>query len=283
MSTDDLTKPETLVAAAIDAAEDIRDPLERLVEKTTTDPGAPFVPDVLEALAALTTEDRAAFEVLRAQLKKVGCRVTALDEAIAEESGETGGRGPTQADILIELAQSAELFHTPDSTGFADIDISGHRATWPIRAKGFRRWLARKYLSPSPPTRIWTTRSGASKCALWTDQDEVLFDGQRPIILNGIEDIVTRADLADRALLLTLEPIPKGRRRSEKDLWVAFEAEHPRILGALLDAVVEGLRRLPNTRLDELPRMADFALWATELRDGDLDPGHLLEGILRQS
>ena len=71
--------------------------------------------------------------------------MTALDEAIAEESGDTGGRGPTQADILIELAQSAELFHAPDGTGFADLDINGHRETWPIRAKGFRRWLARRF------------------------------------------------------------------------------------------------------------------------------------------
>ena len=110
-----------------------------------TDPGAPFVPEVLERLAALKKDDRAAFEALRAQLKKAGCRVTALDEAIAEENGDTGGRGPTQADILIDLAQAAELFHTPDGTGFADLDINGHRETWPIRAKGFRRWLARRF------------------------------------------------------------------------------------------------------------------------------------------
>jgi hypothetical protein len=31
----------------------------------------------------------------------------------------------------------------------------------------------------------------------------------------------------------------------------------------LLDAVVEGLKRLPEMRLEKLPRMADFALWAT--------------------
>ena len=97
------------------------------------------------ALAALKKDDRAAFEALRAQLKSAGCRVTALDEAIAEESGDIGGRGPTQADILIDLAQSAELFHAPDGTGFADLDINGHRETWPIRSKGFRRWLARRF------------------------------------------------------------------------------------------------------------------------------------------
>jgi len=80
-------EPENLVAAAIEAAEDIRDPLEGLVEKTATDPGAPFAPDALEHLATLKKADRAGFEALRAQLKKAGCRVTALDEAIAEESG----------------------------------------------------------------------------------------------------------------------------------------------------------------------------------------------------
>ena len=61
-------EPENLVAAAIEAAEDIRDPLEGLVEKTATDPGAPFAPDALEHLATLKKADRAGFEALRAQL-----------------------------------------------------------------------------------------------------------------------------------------------------------------------------------------------------------------------
>ena len=434
------------IVAAIDGAEEIRDPLDRLVERTTVDPGAAFAPDVPERLAELKRNDRAAFEALRAQLKKAGCRVTALDEAIAEEDGDTGGRGPTQADILIGLAQNAELFHTADGAGFADLDINGHRETWPIRAKGFRRWLARRFFeetggAPSsealqsalnvieakahfdaperqvhirvggldgrlyldlgdetwraveidatgwrvidnPPVRfrrasgmkpmpipvgggsVATLRSflnvqtdedfvlvvawalavvrnrgpypvivlsgeqGSAKSTfsailralldpntaplralpredrdlfiaasnghvlafdnvsglpawisdtlcrlasgggfavrqLHSDQDEVLFDAARPVILNGIEDIVTRPDLADRAVFLTLEPIPEDRRRSEAELWAAFEAERSRILGVLLDAVVEGLKRLPDTHLPRLPRMADFALWAT--------------------
>src|SRR5262249_33495856 len=131
------------IAATIAAAEDIFDPMDGLVERTSTDPGVAFMPDVLVRLAAMKRNDRAAFEVLRAQLKGAGCRVTALDEAIDEENCEMGGRGPSQADILIALAQSAKLFHTPDGMGFADLDINGHRETWPIRSKGFRRWLAR--------------------------------------------------------------------------------------------------------------------------------------------
>jgi hypothetical protein len=37
----------------------------------------------------------------------------------------------------------------------------------------------------------------------------------------------------------------------------------PHILGALLDAVAHGLQMLPSVSLQRLPRMADFALWAT--------------------
>jgi len=107
------------------------------------------------------------------------------------------------------------------------------------------------------------TGGGFAVRQLYTDQDEVLFDAARPVILNGIEDIVTRPDLADRAIFLTLEPIPEERRRPEKALWDEFNAARPQLLGTLIDAVSHGLRRLPDTRLDRLPRMADFALWAT--------------------
>ena len=107
------------------------------------------------------------------------------------------------------------------------------------------------------------TGAGFAVRQLYSDQDEVLFDAARPVILNGIEDNVTRPDLADRAVFLTLEPIPEERRRPEQELWAAFEAKRPRILGVLLDAVAKGLAMLPQTKLDKLPRMADFALWAT--------------------
>ena len=108
-----------------------------------------------------------------------------------------------------------------------------------------------------------STGGGFATRQLYTDQDEVLLDAIRPVILNGIEEVVNRPDLADRAIFLTLEPIPDDKRRLETELWAAFEAVRPRILGALLDAVALGLERLPEIRLERLPRMADFAIWAT--------------------
>lgn len=437
---------EDMICAAVDSTEEVSDPLDDLPARTEADPGAPFAPDVLEALVALRREDRARFEGLRAQLKRAGCRVTALDEALAEEAGDDSSRGPKQADLLIELAQEVELFHSPDATAFADLMVNGHRETWPVRTKGFRRWLARRFFEATggapnsealqsalnvleakahfdgperevhirigglcdklyldlgddawrameidsegwrvvdkPPVRFrraagmqalpiplpggsietlrhflnvqgdndfilvvaWAlavlrnrgpypvivlsgeqgsakstfsavlrslldpntaplralpredrdlfiaaknghvlafdnvsglpawisdtlcrlaTGGGFAVRQLYTDQDEVLFDAARPVILNGIEEIVTRPDLADRAIFLTLEAIPEERRRPEKELWAKFSAARPQLLGTLLDAVSHGLKRVPDIRLDKLPRMADFALWAT--------------------
>jgi hypothetical protein len=446
MNIDIAHDPENLICDAVENAEEIHDPLDDLIERTRTDSGAPFAPDVLNRLAELKRTDLSAFETFRSELKEAGCRLTALDEALAKKTGERRRRGPTQADLLIELARAANLFHAPDWAGFADIEIDGHRETWPIRSKGFKCWLIRCFyqatkgspsseslqaalnvieatarfdgdeitvhmrvgaedehiyvdigdgawrtieidrkgyrvidilqvpfrrsqgMRPLPipeeggsierlrdylnvksdtdfvlvvawmlaclcgrgpyPVLVLSGEQGSAKSTfarmlralidpnsaplralprddrdlfvaatnshvlafdnvsglppwisdtlcrlatgggfavrqLYTDQDEVLFDAVRPIILNGIEDIVTRPDLADRAISLTLEPIPEDRRRPEAELWAAFEADCPRIFGALLNAVAEGLKRLPATSLPGLPRMADFAQWAT--------------------
>jgi hypothetical protein len=128
--------------------------------------------------------------------------------------------------------------------------------------------LAFDNLSGLPPwlsdTLCRLTSGGAfSTRRLFTDQDEILLVAARPMILNGIEDIITRPDLADRAILLTLAPIPEQQRRPEHALWREFQLARPQILGALLDAASHGLQMLPRVRLKRLPRMADFALWAT--------------------
>ena len=51
------------------------------------------------------------------------------------------------------------------------------------------------------------------------------------MILNGIEDIITGPDLADRAMLLMLAPIAERQLRPETALWGEFELARPRILG----------------------------------------------------
>ncbi|HBI47064.1 MAG TPA: hypothetical protein DDY78_30055, partial [Planctomycetales bacterium] len=107
------------------------------------------------------------------------------------------------------------------------------------------------------------TGGGFGTRELYTNDEEKLFDATRPILLNGIEDVATRPDLLDRAICLTLPTISDAARCDEAALWAEFERVRPRVLGALLDAVVMGLRELPTTQLASKPRMADFALWVS--------------------
>ena len=121
-----------------------------------------------------------------------------------------------------------------------------------------------------------STGGGFSTRELYSDGDEKIFDYQRPVILNGIGDIVSRPDLLDRSIILRLPVIPEHRRRQESDLLRQFEIACPRILGALLDAAVVALRNISSVRLTSLPRMADFATWAVAAESVHSDEGIFL-------
>ena len=108
-----------------------------------------------------------------------------------------------------------------------------------------------------------STGGGFATRELYTDQDEVIFDSQRPVLITSIEEVATRSDLLDRCLIVYLLSIPEDQRRREEEIHEQFTAVRPQILGALLDAVSGALRDLPSTQLAALPRMADFALWVT--------------------
>lgn len=107
------------------------------------------------------------------------------------------------------------------------------------------------------------TGGGFSTRELYTDSEEIFFDATRPVVLNGIDHLTERADLADRSLILNLPRIADQNRRTEQQVYDQFERELPQILGALYTAVSAALQRLPNTTIAGMPRMADFAVWAT--------------------
>jgi len=108
-----------------------------------------------------------------------------------------------------------------------------------------------------------STGGGLSTRQLYTDREEILFEAKRPLIMNGIADVASRPDLLDRSLVVELPVIPEAARRTEREIWDEFAAQRPAMLGALLDAVSVAMGRLPETHLEKLPRMAEFAEWVT--------------------
>lgn len=120
------------------------------------------------------------------------------------------------------------------------------------------------------------TGGGFSTRTLYEDNEETVFDAKRPVVLNGIEDFVTRADLLERSVVLHHRHIPDGERRQETELWPAFEAARPKLLGALLGRVSAGLRALPGVDKTNLPRMADAAAFAVACEAGAGEPPRFL-------
>lgn len=106
---------------------------------------------------------------------------------------------------------------------------------------------------------VFTTRR------LYSDDEEVLLEAKRPLIINGIPDLAVQPDLIDRCVHLVLPTLPKGARRLEDHFWAAFDVVYDRMLGALLDAVSAVLRLAPSITLEDPPRMADFAVGGAAL------------------
>lgn len=107
------------------------------------------------------------------------------------------------------------------------------------------------------------TGGGHSARQLYSDAEEFTLSVKRPVILNGIDDVATRPDLAERTLQIELDTIPDNCRMPEKELWDKFEAARPVIFAAILNGLVRALGELPHLKMKSLPRMADAALWAT--------------------
>jgi hypothetical protein len=125
-----------------------------------------------------------------------------------------------------------------------------------------------------------STGGGFTTRQLYTDADEILFDGQRPIILNGAEELASRTDLVDRSIVLVMKIIETYTQ--EREFWTQFEEAQPRLLGALLDMAVKALGELGNVRLSETPRMADFATFATAAESGlGLSTGAFMTAYIR--
>jgi hypothetical protein len=107
-----------------------------------------------------------------------------------------------------------------------------------------------------------STGGGLATRMLYSDDEEVVFEACKPILLASIVEVIVRPDLADRFLTPIL-PLRRGTdRRPDNEVEDEFVAAAPRILGALLTAVSTGLGRMGNMKPPgDLPRMAAFAAW----------------------
>jgi hypothetical protein len=106
------------------------------------------------------------------------------------------------------------------------------------------------------------TGEADSKRRLYTDDQDVIIELRRVVLLNGINVPTDRGDVLDRSLVVELERIPDGERKTEEELWERFEAEHPELLGALFEVLSKAIALKPSIKLSRRPRLADWGEYA---------------------
>src|SRR5262249_54560636 len=83
------------------------------------------------------------FSVLRS-LMCASAPQTQVEGILRQMAAQGQEESQSQATRLVALATNAgvELFHTPEGDSYATIEVDGHRETWPLKVRRFRRWLA---------------------------------------------------------------------------------------------------------------------------------------------
>ena len=104
------------------------------------------------------------------------------------------------------------------------------------------------------------TGEGVVGRSLYTDSNLSVSSFRRCIIMTGIATEALRGDLAERLLMLELEPFPKSKRKTDEEIKARFAEIAPAVLGGLLDLLTKVQAVLPSIKLDEMGRMADFTV-----------------------
>lgn len=198
---------------------------------------------------------------------------------IAVLQGEQGSGKSTRASVLRALVDPSTVPHRAAPRDERDLAVHANNC-WLVAFDNMSHlpeWLSDGLCRVS-------TGGGFGTRQLYTDSDETLFDGTRPVLVNGIAALAQRPDFSDRCMIFELPPIPAEQRRTEDAFWREFRAARPRILGALLNGVARGLRDFAAVKLDKLPRLADFATLATAAESAfGWMPGTFLDAYGRAS
>jgi hypothetical protein len=177
--------------------------------------------------------------------------------------GEQGSGKSTVAQVIRALVDPSRAPIRSSPKDERDLFISANNS-WVLafdNLSAIPSWL-------SDALSTLATKGGLATKQLYADTEETIFDAQRPIILNGIPFLADRPDLAERAFIVRCKAISDADRLPEDELWQRFHDAHPRIFGAICDALSTALRRYPEVKRAAYPRMADMMKWVSAAAPG---------------
>ncbi len=195
------------------------------------------------------------------------------DYPILVLNGEQGSGKSTLSEVLRRLIDpnEADLRSSPRDEQTLMIAASNSHVLAFDNLSSVPDWLSDSLCRIS-------TGAGFASRQLYTDSEEIILSVKRPMLINGITDLVTRGDLLSRSIILTVPPLDDTNRRAKVDFWNEFEAAQPYLFGEILDSLTFALANHKKTKLAQYPRMADFARWVAATGPGiGWDPGKFLK------
>ena len=111
------------------------------------------------------------------------------------------------------------------------------------------------------------TGSSLSKRKLYTDEDELIYRVQRPVLISGIPRLIHRADLADRSIILTVKRLNEKQRKTQGELDARLQELKPKILGVIFNVLSDAIRKYRTIEPKEKPRVMDWYKLACAIAD----------------
>jgi hypothetical protein len=218
-------------------------------------PSRDYEPDIFDRFMDLTNvrneDDR---KLLKVYIVTV--LIPDIPHVILQTCGEKGGAKSMLETLIKELVDPAKpklLSVHKDRMEFIQQVAQNHLVFYD-NLKYTPNWL-------SDESCRAVTGSGSSKRKLYTDDDAIVYEYKRCLGYNGINLVLTEPDALDRSIIIEQSRIDKKNRIPEQVILSRFYDLRPRLLGYILDIIVRAMEIKSALRLDEFPRMADFALW----------------------
>ena len=207
--------------------------------------------DIFEIINLPNREDRVVFTIFA-----ISCFVADFPKPILLIQGTNGSGKSTPCRLLHSLLDESDIV-----PGTALVKDTGELARQMNRfcLLHFDN-IDNKEISSELSNALCRITSGEAfvKRALFTDDKDVVYKGQRPIIMNGIGNLVEKEDILDRSIIISMRRIPEDKRKTEAYIFSRFKEMKPYLLDKIFITLSKALAIYPAIHLKSSHRLADF-------------------------
>jgi hypothetical protein len=102
------------------------------------------------------------------------------------------------------------------------------------------------------------TGIGQSRRALYTDDEDKIYEFKHCLMFNGINVALSEPDVLDRSIIIELSDISEADRKTEHEVLGKFFKSRPKILTRIFDVLAKAITIKKDIRIKRFPRMANF-------------------------